>query len=100
VIARKISILHPKLVPHHSLAFVKIITTVISFQSLGSHQWRHKSIDTSLDYQRCHYYKTAMTLERLDAVLNYFSALTFVNRTDGVTNNSCFKRLLLQLLAL
>jgi hypothetical protein len=77
-------LLHPKLVRHHSLAFIKTITTVISFQSLGSHQWRHKSIDTSLDYQQCHY-KTVMTLERLDAALNYFSALTFVNRTDGVT---------------
>jgi hypothetical protein len=78
--------LHPKLVRHHSLVFVKIITTVISFQSLWSHQWHHKSIDTSLDYQqRCHY-KTVMTLERSDAALNYFSALTFVNRTDGVTS--------------
>jgi hypothetical protein len=27
-----------------------------------------------------------MTLERSDAALNYFSALTFVNRTDGVTS--------------
>jgi hypothetical protein len=75
--------LHLTLVQHHSHAFVKVIT-VISSQSLGSHQWRHKSIATSLDYQWCHCCKTVMMLEleRLDAA--YFSALTFVNCTDGI----------------
>jgi hypothetical protein len=84
VIAQKISTLHLKLVRHHSHAFVKKITDLISFQSGVTSGVTNPLILHWTISQQCHY-KTVMTLEHLNAALNYFSALTFVNHMDGVT---------------
>jgi hypothetical protein len=48
------------------------------------HQWRYKSIDTSLDYQRG-VTRFVNTLELLDVMCEIEKVLTFVNHTGGIT---------------